>query len=409
MIYWNFIAKMKVMLYNLIFLLVILNIAGFTGCNRNLGNKEINTGADQIEKYIPKLEKKNVAIVANQTSIVGKSHIVDTLISLGINVKKIFGPEHGFRGTGDAGEIINDNFDRKTGLPVISLHGKHKKPQTEDLQDIDIVIFDIQDVGVRFYTYISTLQYVMEACAEQKLEMLILDRPNPNGFYVDGPVLDTTYRSFLGLNPIPLVHGMTIGEIAQMLNGEAWLKNGILCKIHIIKCENYDHNSLYILPEKPSPNLSTMASVYLYPSLGLFEGTVISAGRGTKHPFEIFGHPKFRNTDYTFVPVSIPGTSKYPKFEGENCHGFFLGNKAASNVLEEKKINLEWLMKTYKDLTDQGVEFFNPYFNHHAGNNKLKEQLIDGVSIEEIRKSWENDILGFKEIRKKYLLYADFE
>ncbi|MFC2086396.1 exo-beta-N-acetylmuramidase NamZ domain-containing protein [Bacteroidota bacterium] len=400
---------MQKVIINISLFVLLFGFIGSAGCNKHKRNKHIHTGADQVEQYIHSLKNKKVAVVANQTSLIGKSHLVDTLISLGITVKKIFGPEHGFRGTKDAGEIFNNNIDLKTGMPVISLHGKHKKPQFEDLQDIDVIVFDIQDVGVRFYTYISTLQYVMEACAEQNIELLILDRPNPNGFYVDGPVLDTSYRSFLGLNPIPLVHGMTIGEMALMINGEGLLKNGIICNLKIIPCKNYNHNSKYILPVKPSPNLPTMASVYLYPSLGLFTGTHISMGRGTKHPFEIYGHPKLRNTDYSFIPVSIPGASKYPKFENEECYGFHLGNKAALKILEEKQINLEWLISSYNDLNEQGIEFFNPYFPHHAGSEKLKEQIINGISIDEIRKSWEDDISKFKAIRKKYLLYKDFE
>ncbi|MBE9469020.1 MAG: DUF1343 domain-containing protein [Bacteroidetes bacterium] len=391
---------------NLIIVIFVLSqIDLLSGCknfsSQNNNNKiKIIVGAENTNEYLPTLTNKKVAIVANQSSYIKHTHIVDSLLSLNINVVKIFAPEHGLRGAADAGEHINNNIDKQTGIPIISLYGKNKKPQSEDLQNIDIIIFDIQDVGVRFYTYISTMHYVMEACAENNIDFLVLDRPNPNGFLVDGPVLDTNFRSFVGMHKVPMVYGMTIGEYALMINGEGWLKNNEKCKLKVIKCKNYTHQTLYNLPIKPSPNLPNMKSVNLYPSLGLFEGTVVSVGRGTNFPFQVIGHPDFKNNNFSFMPKSIMGAAKNPKFKNVKCFGLDLRNMKIDN----SKINLNLLISAYRNL-NIGDKFFNPYFKNLAGNNILRQQIIDQLSEKEIRKTWKKDLLTFKKIRKKYLLY----
>jgi len=334
--------------------------------------------------------------------------LVDSLLSLGIDIEKIFSPEHGFRGKADAGEHVNNYIDKKTSLPVISLYGSSKKPNLADLDGVDVVIFDLQDVGVRFYTYISTMHYVMEACAEKNVELLILDRPNPNGFYVDGPILDTAFSSFVGMHPVPIVHGMTIAEYAQMINGEGWLGNSLQCKLSFIPCANYTHDSLYQLPVNPSPNLQNMLSIYLYPSLGFFEGTSLSVGRGTVFPFQVFGGPDLQNAEFTFTPRSINGASKYPKHENEICYGVDLRDIDIKQLITNKRINLEWLLFGYENVNNQ-KDFFNTFFYNIAGNRSLKENIIEGTSAEEIRVSWQSDLHEFKSIRNKYLIYKDFE
>ena len=304
----------------LISILLILSCRQYAQ-NNNKPYKSIQVGAEQTQKYLPLLKNKRIALVANQSSLINSTHLVDSLLALNINLVKIFSPEHGFRGNADAGEVVSDNIDGKTGIPVISMYGKNKKPQSENLKDVDIMVFDLQDVGVRFYTYISSLHYVMEACAGNNIPLIVLDRPNPNGFYIDGPVLEKEFTSFIGMHPVPIVYGMTIGEYAKMINGEKWLKNEVKCDLTVIKCENYTHNSLYKLPVKPSPNLPDITSVYLYPSLCLFEGTIMSVGRGTKFPFHCYGHPDFKIASFKFKPVSIPGAAKHPKYEGKTCNG----------------------------------------------------------------------------------------
>ncbi|OFX19317.1 MAG: hypothetical protein A2041_03220 [Bacteroidetes bacterium GWA2_31_9b] len=368
----------------------------------------IKTGAEQTEKYIYQLKGKNIALVANHTSVINKTHLLDTLLSLNVQVKQVFSPEHGFRGNGDAGEPIHSFIDEKTGLPVISLYGSNKKPTKESLQGIDIVIFDLQDVGVRFYTYISTMHYVMEACAENNVELLILDRPNPNGFYVDGPVLDTNYRSFVGMHPVPIVHGMTIAEYAQMINGEGWLKNNIQCKLKYISCENYTHDSLYKLPVPPSPNLQNMQAVYLYPSLGFFEGTVLNVGRGTDFPFQVFGSPDFKNSDFSYTPRSIDGASKFPPHENQKCFGIDLRNYPIDKVIKSKSINLDWIVLGYSSFKNS-KSFFNSYFYNISGTKQFKEQIIQKKTAQEIHDSWNPELEKFKNIRKKYLIYDDFK
>ena len=369
---------------------------------------DIQAGAERTIEYLPLLNGKSIAIVANQSSNIKKTHIVDSLLSLGINIKKVFCPEHGFRGNVDAGENVKTYTDKKTELTIISLYGKtNKKPSSADLKNVDIVVFDIQDVGVRFYTYLSTLHYVMEACAENKKKLILLDRPNPNGYYVDGPVMEDNYKSFLGLHSVPIVYGMTIGEYAQMINGEGWLKNNLKCDLQVIKLEGYEHKYLYQLPIKPSPNLPNMASVYLYPSLGLFEGTVVSIGRGTDLPFQVIGHPNFKDGNYSFTPESKLG-AKDPKYMGQICHGYNLSTYGAEYIKDTHKIYLYWLIGSYQNIPNKDV-FFNENFNYHAGNATLQKQIKEGVSEDEIHKSWENGISTFKQIRKKYLLYKDFE
>jgi uncharacterized protein YbbC (DUF1343 family) len=345
-------------------------------------------------------------MVINQTSVIGKRQIasVDSLLKLGIAVKKIFGPEHGFRGNASNGAKVDDSTDPNTGLPVISLYGKHYKPTLADLKGIDLMIFDIQDVGARFYTYISTLHYVMEACAENNIELMILDRPNPNS-YVDGPVLDTTYHSFVGMHPVPITHGMTVAEYAQMVNGEGWLKNHVQCKLKIIKVANYTHALAYKLPVNPSPNLNTNQSVLLYPSLCLFEGTTLSLGRGTMFPFQELGHPSLKGKyTYSFTPVSIPGMSEDPPQKNQVCYGIDLRNYNTSIIKNNGRINLSWLIELYKAFPDK-QHFFNKYFTKLAGTDTLRKQLEAGKSEQEIRQSWEPALSKYKAMRLKYLLY----
>ncbi len=364
----------------------------------------MQTGAEQFEQYLPLLKGKHVAIVTNQTGVVGKKSIVDTLIRLKVNVRKIFGPEHGFRGNTEAGEKVSSNTDAKTKLSVISLYGSNKKPASKDLQDIDIVVYDIQDIGVRFYTYISTMCYVMEACAENKKQLIILDRPNPNGFYIDGPVLKDDFKGFLGLHNVPLVYGMTCGEYAQMVNEEGWLKNKLKCSLKVIPCENYDRRCSYELPVNPSPNIPNKIAVLLYPSLGLFEGTIMSVGRGTDMPFQIIGHPELVNGDFKFTPRPSK-LSATPKYVNQTCKGF---NLSKSDYLTHHpgKIDLNWLINAYQQLNKS--DFFDSNFNYHAGNSELKEQIKQNLESESIRQTWQEDIENFKKIRKKYLIYPDF-
>lgn len=368
---------------------------------------EILTGADQTALYLDHLKGKNIGMVINQTSVIGENHVssLDSLLSLGVHVTKIFGPEHGFRGTASNGARVDDTTDPKTGIPAISLYGKHYKPTPEDLKGLDLVIFDIQDVGTRFYTYLSTLHYVMEACAENHVELMILDRPNPNGYFVDGPVLDTAYRSFVGLDPIPIVHGLTFGEYAQMVNGEGWLKGHVQCKLKIIKVANYIHSLSYDPPIHPSPNLNTYRSILLYPGLCLFEGTTISVGRGTTYPFQVLGHPSLKGKySFSFTPESIPGMSEDPPHKGQPCYGIDLRNEKISSIRENTKINLSWLMELYRAFPDK-EHFFNAYFTKLAGNEQLRKQIEEGKSEEEIRMSWEPALSHYKIMRKKYLLY----
>lgn len=376
----------------------------------NLDVREIYTGADYLLRDPSQLAGKHLGLVVNQTSMVGGKHLVDTLLKLDIDILNIFAPEHGFRGQADAGEVVKDGVDVQTGLPIVSLYGNHKKPTLTDLGGIDLLIFDIQDVGARFYTYISTLHYVMEACAEAGIEVLVLDRPNPNGFVVDGPVLDMAYTSFVGKHPVPVLHGMTVGEYAQMINGEAWLSDGIQCELSVIPCVNYTHNDRYSLPVKPSPNLPDDRAIACYPSTCFFEGTVISEGRGTDSPFQVFGAPELDSAlcSFTFTPISKSG-AKHPKFEGKTCYGFSIVD-VPNDFEEQMGINLNYLIHLY-NLYPEPAAFFlaNGFFDKLAGGKALREAIINGQTAEEIKASWQDDLLVFKAKRKQYLLYPDFE
>lgn len=367
-------------------------------------------GAEKYDDYFHLLANKKVAVVANQTSVVhGNQHLVDALVDKGIKVVQVFSPEHGFRGVASAGEKVADGKDSKTGLPIISLYGKNKKPSAQMLANIDVVLFDIQDVGARFYTYISTMSLVMEACAENNKTMIVLDRPNPNGHYVDGPVLEPAYSSFVGMHPVPVVHGMTVGEYALMVNYENWLKDSVRCNLKVIVMDNYSHKSVYALPIAPSPNLPNPQSIRLYPSLCFFEATPVSVGRGTDLPFQQIGAPWFKSTfqNYSFVPKPNPG-AKHPKFENKTCYGIALGGFADSYLIHHNKLYLFWLIEAYNNAPDKD-KFFTSFFEKLAGTGKLRKQIEAGMNEKEIRASWQKDINEFKQIRKKYLLYPDFE
>ena len=368
----------------------------------------LRTGAECMERYLPFLEGKRVAVCGNQTSVVGKTHLVDTLLSRNVNIVKLFCPEHGFRGQAEAGATIASGKDPLTGLPVVSLYGKNKKPTAEQLQNVDIVLFDLQDVGCRFYTYISTLHYVMEAAAENGVNVIVLDRPNPNGFYVDGPVLDPQYKSFVGMHPVPVVYGMTIGEYARMINGEKWLANGVQCDLTVILLEGYTHETRYVLPVAPSPNLQTVEAVYLYPSLCFFEGTNVSVGRGTDHPFEMYGAPGMRAGDYRFTPHAIPGVSENPPFKDVECVGFLLSEIASYEFhkIVPGELDLSYLMTAYQNCPDKASFFLkNNFFDKLAGTAQLRKQIVEGATDEEIRTSWQPGLDAFKAVRAKYLLY----
>lgn len=378
------------------------------GFESNIATRDstsIITGAERIAFYHPMLKDKKVALVVNQTSMVKDKHLVDTLLKLGVNIQVIFAPEHGIRGKADAGEIISDTKDNKTGLPVISLYGKKKKPLAEDLRDVDVILFDIQDVGVRFYTYISTLHYVMEACAENNLPLILLDRPNPNAYFVDGPILDPAYKSFIGMHPVPVVYGMTIGEYAQMINGEGWLTNKATCKLTVVGCKNYDHDAYYELPVKPSPNLPNIRSVLLYPSTCFFEGTTLSLGRGTEKQFQVIGHPKI-SSDYSFTPMPNEG-AKDPPLNGQKCYGTDLSNVTTGSIIQSKKIDLSYLLEYYKKMTDLNEKFFldNNFIDKLAGSDQLRKQILAGKNEQEIKETWQPGLVAFHKIRAKYLIY----
>lgn len=364
-------------------------------------NQSINfkTGADNSENYLPLLKDKKVGVVSNQTGILSnKMHLVDFLVSNAIQVQKIFAPEHGFRGTADAGELIIDGKDTKTGLPIISLYGANKKPTPEQLEGIDILIFDIQDVGARFYTYISSLHYIMEACAENNIPLVVLDRPNPNGFIIDGPILEKEFSSFVGMHPVPVLYGMTIGEYAQMINGEKWLKEEVQCNLQVIPCVDYDRNASYYLPERPSPNLPNDQAINLYASLCFFEGTNVSVGRGTDKQFQIYGSPYLPKSGFSFIPEPNFG-AKEPIYKGVSCFGEDL-----TTIEPVSQIELKWLIRAFNTTEDKSA-FFNPFFTKLAGTQTLRLQIEEGISERKIKKSWKPGLDQFKEIRKKYLLY----
>jgi uncharacterized protein YbbC (DUF1343 family) len=372
----------------------------------------IRTGADQTEKYLPLLKGKRIGILGNPTTVIGKTHLVDSLKKLGVRIVKVFGPEHGFRGRASAGVTVKDDMDSATGIPVVSLYGTKRKPSKQDLANVDLLIFDVQDVGCRFYTYINVLADVMEACAENKKELLILDRPNPNGYFVDGPILDMKLKSGIGRFPIPITHGMTIGEFAQMINGEGWLPNKMKCKIRIIKVANYNHDLSYTLPVKPSPNLNTQQSIMLYPSTCLFEGTILNYGRGTYFPFTVLGAPALKGKySFSFTPVGIPGMSETPLYMNEVCYGIDLRNYDIDKLKKEKRINLKWMKELYAAYPEK-EKFFDYKQSREIGNidfrtgdSNFRQQIIDNVPDEEIYKSWEPGLGNYKKMRKKYLLY----
>lgn len=376
-----------------------------SACSQNQTDK-ILPAAERFNQYKSLLKNKKLAVVANQASLVADNHLVDFLLAKKLNLVKIFSPEHGFRGHADAGEKVKDGIDSKTNLSIVSLYGKHKKPYPEDLLGIDLVVFDLQDVGVRFYTYLSTLHYMMEACAENNIPLLVLDRPNPNAHYIDGPILETDCKSFVGLHPVPIVYGMTIGEYAQMINGEKWLKNGIQCDLEVITCANWTRNSVYQLPIKPSPNLPNYRSIQIYPSLCFFEGTVVSAGRGTDFPFQTYGHPLITKGNFEFKPRSIEGASRNPKFKGQICKGEDLRTINMDRFRLKKQLDLSFLLKAYSDLYAK-TNFFNAFFEKLAGTKQLRQQIIQGKSEAMIRRSWQKKLDKFKNMRKKYLIYPD--
>ena len=386
---------------------VLLFVLTLLSC-RNQSNSQAQTplsvGAQQTETYLPILKNKNVGIVANQTTVIfkegGYTHLVDSLLRLNIAVQKVFAPEHGFRGTADAGESIKDGIDAGSGVPIVSLYGAHKKPDAKTLSDLDVIIFDVQDVGARFYTFLSTLHYIMETCAELGITVLVLDRPNPNGHYVDGPVLDLSHSSFVGMHPVPIVHGMTVGEYAKMINGEGWLSKGVQCDLSVIPIKNYTHQTVYELPIKPSPNLPNGKAVNLYPSLCLFEGTNVSMGRGTELQFQVFGSPFLEGNNYNFEFTPTPNIgAKYPVHETKICKGLNL--KDHSNL---SQIELKWLLDAYQN-TENKAKFFNPFFTKLAGNKLLQEQIENGWTANEIRESWKADLEHYKLLRAPYLLY----
>ncbi len=366
--------------------------------------RSLKLGAERTAYYLPFLEGKKVGLVGNQTSIIpteaGNVHLVDTLLALNVDLRKVFAPEHGFRGTADAGEAVEDGKDPRTGLPVISLYGNNKKPTPQQLQGLDVLIFDLQDVGARFYTYISTLHYVMEAAAENDIQVIVFDRPNPNGHYIDGPVLEKEHKSFVGMHPVPVVHGMTIGEYAQMINGQKWLKNGIQAPLQIVEMENYNRDEPYVLPVKPSPNLPNAKAINLYPSLCFFEGTNVNAGRGTDKQFQVFGSPFLPEEQFAFsyVPQSNEG-AKSPKHLGKTCHG-----KDLSGTPRLDFLNLEWLIEAYNHTSQKG-DFFNSFFTKLAGTEKLQKQIESGMSADEIRASWKPGLEEYAKVKEKYLLY----
>ncbi len=380
---------------------------GLDTAGRAMQTAPVVTGAEHMDAWLPLIQDKRVGLVVNHSSVVGKMHLVDTLCSLGHCVSRIFAPEHGFRGGSPDGEEIRDGQDVRTGIPIISLYGKKKKPAPEDFENVDIVVFDIQDVGVRFYTYISTLYYVLEACAEQGKPVIVLDRPNPNGHYVDGPVLDMQLRSYVGVAPLPIVYGCTMGELARLFSGEYWIREPGPLDLRVIPCQNYTHQTPYNLPVKPSPNLPNMRSVLLYPSLCLFEGTTVSVGRGTNSQFQVIGHPDFPRDSFWFVPRPNEA-SRYPPNEGWVCKGYSFCDLPLGELRAERRINLQYLLDFYKKLPDKSTFFLqNGYFDLLAGTYSLRKQIEAGQTEAEIRATWQPDLEAFKEIRKKYLIYPE--
>ncbi len=396
---------MKIKLVSITFIIFYLITVG---CKEKSSHSEANiiVGAELTETYLPLLADKRVGVVVNQTSMVDTVHLIDFLFSKGVDLKAIYAPEHGYKGNVERGEHFDGTTDPDTGTPVFSLYGKNRKPSPEMLAGIDVVIFDIQDVGVRFFTYISTLNKVMEACAENGIQVIVFDRPNPLGHYVDGPVLNPEFNSFVGLNPIPIVHGLTVGEYAMMSNGEGWLKDSVQCNLEVIRMENYTHETRYQLPIFPSPNLPDMKSIYLYPSICLFEGANVNEGRGTYKPFQQFGAPYYTPQDFSYVPKSIPVLALHPKFEDETCYGYDLSETPLDELQNMKQIQLKYIIDFYQKCDDK-EHFFTSFFDTLAGTDKLRKQIIEGKSEAEIRTGWQEDLDKYKEMRKKYLLYRE--
>ena len=399
------------------FFLPLLVLFSFCMPQRNAGivNNEpdqIKTGAEQTDRYVPYLKGKRVALLANQTSIIGNTHLVDSLSRLGIRIVKVFGPEHGFRGNASAGVAVKDETDAATGIPIVSLYGRKNKPTKEDLADVDLMIYDLQDVGCRFYTNINALARLMEACAENDKELIILDRPNPNGYLIDGPILDMQFKSGIGMFPIPIAHGLTVAEFAQMANGEGWLTNKVKCKLKIIEVANYKHDMPYVLPVSPSPNLNTQQAVMLYPSTCLFEGVYVNHGRGTYYPFTVIGSPELKGKyEFSYTPTSIKGMAETPLFMDQVCYGLDLRNYDVEQLRKKSQINLQWMMELYK-ASPHKEKFFDSKLSKEmgvierlTGSALFRQQIIDGRSEQEIRASWEPGLSDYKEMRKKYLLY----
>lgn len=401
-------------MYRLPFTLLVLLVTFFGSCQNveqpsiTRPNPTIVTGAQRTTSYVHMLLGKRVGIIANQTSTIGSTHLVDSLLALGVDIQCVFAPEHGFRGQSADGAHISNSIDPITQLPIVSLYGKNKKPSSEQLKDIDVLVFDIQDVGARFYTFISTMHLAMESAAENDLAFVVLDRPNPNGFYVDGPVLDQKFSSFVGMHSIPIVHGMTVGELAKMINDEGWLSQGIKCKLSVVACTNYHHLDLYELPIAPSPNLPNATSIYLYPSLCLFEATSVSIGRGTEHPFQVIGHPKHAGK-IEFTPKSIPGVSEHPKHKNIACSGHLLKDFGDFYFTSKGKLYLEWLIAMNEELGSEELFDRPEFFDKLAGTDRLRKQIVAGKTSVEIQESWEAELEKFKKLRRKYLLYPDFE
>lgn len=379
-------------------------------CNESNAQKKILdaedaiAGASRLELYLPRMEGKSIGVVANQTSIISGTHLIDTLLAHNVSIKKIFTPEHGFRGNADEGAAVGNSVDEKTNLPIVSLYGNNKKPSASQLEDIELLIFDLQDVGTRFYTYISTMTYVMEAAAENNIPVIILDRPNPNGFYIDGPVLERENTSFVGMHQVPVVYGLTIGEYALMVNGEYWLKDSLQCDLTVVPLGNYNRNAIYKLPIKPSPNLPNWESVYLYPSLCFFEGTIVSVGRGTDNPFQVYGHPDMNGT-FNFTPKQAEGRNK-PLLCDKECHGEHLTDYAHNFKQNKNQLNLSWILNAYHQLKDND-KFFNSFLTKLSGTKDFERQIKDGLTEEEIRESWKEGLERYKKTRSKYLLYKD--
>ena len=364
----------------------------------------IETGAEQTGRYLPLLEGRRVGIMTNHTGTVGRTHLVDTLRSLGVDIRVVFAPEHGFRGQADAGESVASYRDRKTGINVVSVYGSTKRPPDSIMQRLDVLLFDIQDVGLRYYTYLSSMHYLMEACAANGKQLIVLDRPNPNGFYVDGPVLEAKHRSFVGMHPIPIVHGMTLGELARMIDGEGWLRDGLRCKLTVIPCRGYTHRSRYRLPTAPSPNLPNMRAVYLYPSLCFFEGTPVSLGRGTDFPFQAYGHPELQG-DFSFTPRSNAG-AKNPPLKDKLCHGVDLRTSPSDERIWEREVDLGYVIDCYRQL-NLGEKFFTPMFDRLTGTDYVRQMILQGAGADRIKASWADDVERFKQTRKPYLLYEE--